>query len=86
MKIILLFSLFVVVLCVPTKEHRRGPKDKDLSNETHYPEGTEDHNKQYDHEAFLGKEEADEFDHLNPEESRRRLKYDNAIVIIIMSL
>ena len=29
---------------------------------------------EYDHEAFLGKDEADEFDQLSPEESRRRLK------------
>ena len=27
----------------------------------------------YDHEAFLGKEQAQEFDELSPEESRRRL-------------
>ena len=85
MKIILLLSLFAVVFCVPTKEHRRGPKEKDLSNETHYPKDTEDHNKQYDHEAFLGKEQADEFDHLKPEESRRRLKYDNVIIIMTSS-
>jgi len=32
--------------------------------------GTED----YDHDAFLGKEQAQEFDELSPEESRRRLK------------
>ena len=33
----------------------------------------DDHNPDYDHEAFLGEEEAREFDQLTPEESKRRL-------------
>lgn len=46
-----------------------------LSNEDHYQsdgEGNE-HNAAYDHEAFLGKEQASEFDELSPEESKARL-------------
>lgn len=35
------------------------------------PEG---HNQDYDHEAFLGKEEAHEFDSLSPEESKDKLR------------
>lgn len=31
------------------------------------------HNTQYDHEAFLGEDEAKSFDDLAPEESQRRL-------------
>lgn len=48
---------------------KRGPKD--LSEEEHW--NGEEHNADYDHEAFLGKEEADEFDNLPPEEAKRRL-------------
>ena len=43
---------------------------KPLSNQEHFVEG--EHNAAYDHEAFLG-EEAQVFDELSPEESRRRL-------------
>ncbi len=32
-----------------------------------------EHNLDYDHEAFLGKEEADKFKTMTPEESRRKL-------------
>ena len=41
-----------------------------LSDEDHF-EGDE-HNLDYDHDAFLG-EEADEFNNLSPEESKERL-------------
>ena len=50
---------------------KRGPKD--LSEEEHW-EGDE-HNEDYDHEAFLGREDASEFDNLPPEEAKRRLGY-----------
>ena len=42
-----------------------------LSDEEHFVEG-EEHNPDYDHEAFLG-DEAKEFDELSPEESKERL-------------
>jgi len=42
-----------------------------LSGEKHF-EGSE-HNPEYDHEAFVGREEAKEFDELTPEESQKRL-------------
>jgi hypothetical protein len=32
-----------------------------------------EHNTEYDHEAFLGAEEAEKFDHLSVEESKNRL-------------
>lgn len=44
--------------------------DDKLSAKEHYH--GDQHNLQYDHEAFLG-EEAKTFDQLPPEESRRRL-------------
>ncbi|XP_023933064.1 calumenin-A-like [Lingula anatina] len=58
---------------IPTKseDHKSRSLDKDLSDEQHY-EG-EEHNAEYDHEAFLGQEEAKTFDQLTPEESKERL-------------
>ncbi|XP_067613631.1 calumenin-B [Eurosta solidaginis] len=47
------------------------PLDNDSDGEQHF-EG-EHHNKQYDHEAFLGEDDAKSFDQLPPEESKRRL-------------
>lgn len=35
--------------------------------------GNDEHSKQYDHEQFLGEDQAKTFDQLAPEESRRRL-------------
>ena len=32
-----------------------------------------EHNEDYDHDAFLGRDQADEFDELSPEESQERL-------------
>jgi Ca2+-binding EF-hand superfamily protein len=45
--------------------------DRKLSDETHFKDGM--HNPDYDHEAFLGEEEAKEFQDLTPEQSRERL-------------
>ena len=48
------------------------PKVHDhLSDASHYDE--EEHNKLYDHDAFLGQDEARRFDQLSPEESKKRL-------------
>lgn len=54
---------------VPTD--KRGPKD--LSDEKHYVGDGKEHNTQYDHEAFLGAEEAKTFDQLPHGEAKRRL-------------
>jgi len=42
------------------------------AGQQHYDPRRE-HNPEYDHEAFLGEEQAREFDQLSPDESRRRL-------------
>ncbi|XP_068590163.1 calumenin-A [Cebidichthys violaceus] len=67
--------LMCVVLCVvygsskPTEKKSRVHEDEPLSNLEH-----DDHkNHDYDHEAFLGEDQAKAFDQLSPEESRRRL-------------
>ena len=55
------------------EEHvvHRGPRD--LSEEEHYPGNGHDHYAQYDHKAFLGKEQAERLDQLSPAEAKRRL-------------
>lgn len=73
-----MFSSFIIisliltsVLAVPKPEEKKDRTiDRELSNQEHYQD--EQHNTQYDHEAFLG-EDAKTFDQLPPEESRRRL-------------
>lgn len=62
--------LAVSVSGVPT-DHKRGPKD--LSDQTHFVGDKRDHNADYDHEAFLGEDEAKTFDQLSPGEAKRRL-------------
>lgn len=52
---------------------------KKLSDQDHYVDSNNDqkmeHNVDYDHEAFLGKDEADKFKQLSVEESKERLGY-----------
>lgn len=66
----LLFCAFAFV--VPKPEDKKSRViEKSLSDEKHYGV-EEEHNVDYDHEAFLG-DDAKTFDELTPEESRRRL-------------
>ncbi|XP_053546829.1 reticulocalbin-3 isoform X1 [Bombina bombina] len=59
-----------LVICKPPPEKKdRVHHGKDLSD--HHHDDSKDF--QYDHEAFLGKEEAKTFDQLTPEESQERL-------------
>merc|ERR1712131_527044 len=64
-----------VALCVvyatskPTEKKDRVHHEKPLSSHEH----NDDEGYEYDHEAFLGQEEAKTFDDLAPEESLRRL-------------
>nr|CAD7200967.1 unnamed protein product [Timema douglasi]CAD7573722.1 unnamed protein product [Timema californicum] len=68
-------SLILLIISVATgipkpEEKKERVLDNELSDQEHYQH--EEHNAQYDHEAFLG-EDAKTFDQLTPEESRRRL-------------
>jgi Ca2+-binding EF-hand superfamily protein len=60
-------------------EHKSRVVDHRLSGEEHFVNDDDDngespkHNVEYDHEAFLGKEEQKTFDKLTPEESKERL-------------
>ncbi|XP_039631419.1 reticulocalbin-3 isoform X1 [Polypterus senegalus] len=63
-------AVLQATLAKPTQEKRdRVHHGRDLSDHVH--NDAEDF--QYDHEAFLGKEEAKTFDQLTPEESKERL-------------
>jgi len=55
---------------IPEGSSGRGRKK--LSDKEHYTDGDK-HNVEYDHEVFLGKEQAKTFSELPPEEARRRL-------------
>jgi Ca2+-binding EF-hand superfamily protein len=61
------------VHCGPTieheKEHERVLHGRPLSDKEHH----DDLDHDYDHDAFLGEDQANEFDELTPEESQRRL-------------
>jgi len=56
---------------LPPKEHKERVHETKLSDQDHDLDG--EHNNDYDHEAFLGHEEAKNFDELSPEESKERL-------------
>lgn len=60
--------LAAAALSVPTQE-KRVHHQADLSDRAH----DDSHGFQYDHKAFLGKEEAKTFDQLTPEESKDKL-------------
>ena len=64
--------LVAVCSSKPTNPNDMVMKEEKLSDAQHYDaDGHHDH--KFDQEAFLGKEMAEEFAKLTPEESRRRL-------------
>lgn len=69
----LIFALAVCsrVSAIPKPDEKHNPLEHDSAHQSHYD--GEHHNTQYDHEAFLGEDEAKQFDTLSPEESKRRL-------------
>ncbi|VDM24224.1 unnamed protein product [Hydatigera taeniaeformis] len=77
----LVLALVIPLLFVQAKPH---PERRELSEHDHNENNPELHNLQFDHEAFLGRELAAEFDKLTDKESRERLTKidqdgDNAI-------
>lgn len=68
--LVMCFALCVVyATSKPTEKKERVHPDEPLSNRDH----DDNENFDYDHEAFLGQEEAKSFDQLTPEESKERL-------------
>lgn len=69
--IITFFLTIITASAVPKHDEGKRVLDHDFSQHI----GGEEHSKQYDHEQFLGEDQAKTFDQLAPEESRRRLGY-----------
>lgn len=68
---LILLTSVVLASAVPKPDEKKDRViDRELSDKEHY--NNEQHNAEYDHEAFLG-EEAKTFNQLPPEESKRRL-------------
>ncbi|XP_043479796.1 calumenin-B [Leptopilina heterotoma] len=77
MKRLILINILLVIVIAdavprPDDETKQRIIDKDLSEQEHFINS--EHNPAYDHDAFLGEEEAKTFDKLSPEESTRRLE------------
>lgn len=71
---LLLFAVVAVVVVVAIPKPDDVPHNRVMDELSHKPHFQNDaHNTQYDHEAFLGEDEAKSFDELAPEESQRRL-------------
>lgn len=70
--LLLALAITAVLAGVPNPEESKRLMDH-LSDAEHYR--NEHHNKQFDHDAFLGEDQAKTFDQLPPEESKRRLGY-----------
>lgn len=64
------FAISTAFAGVPTPEESKRLMDH-FSDAEHFK--NEHHNKQFDHDAFLGEDQAKTFDQLSPEESKRRL-------------
>ncbi|EDO28554.1 predicted protein [Nematostella vectensis] len=71
-KFVVLFALLTVALCHAESDKRPKTHTDKLSEAEHFDKEGE-HNPDYDHEAFLGTEK-EEFDHLPPEEAKKRLR------------
>ncbi|XP_066138917.1 calumenin [Euwallacea fornicatus] len=71
LKFCMFAACIILGAALPKEEtHKDRVIDRELSDKEHFE--NEKHNPEYDHEAFLG-EEAQTFDQLPPEESKRRL-------------
>ncbi|XP_061174316.1 calumenin-like isoform X3 [Saccostrea echinata] len=74
-EIYLILALIVITyssaIPKPGEDKKNRVHEQKLSEAEHEHEG--EHNPDYDHEAFLGKDEAKTFDQLTPEESKERL-------------
>lgn len=78
MQLLLLVLVVGFTLAVPPKE-KRVHHQRELSDHVH----DDAHGFQFDHEAFLGKEDAKTFDQLTPEESQARLGYPTTTLYYI---
>ena len=70
-------TLTTATITTPTTRPQRRLRDHAYQDQSHFPfissADEKHHNADYDHDAFLGREEAQTFDELSPEESKERL-------------
>lgn len=66
----------------PTEKKDRVHHDPQLSEKMH----DDAQNFDYDHDAFLGAEDAKTFDQLTPEESKERLGYDHLGLVPVICI
>lgn len=64
----ILVNFLMVVKCNTMENHKHK-----ISDAEHFHEDGE-HDTSYDHDAFLGKEHSHDFDGLDPEEAKQRLR------------
>ncbi|KAJ8024308.1 Calumenin [Holothuria leucospilota] len=70
---VLALTLTLATVLAKPAENDRVRKDPKLSGQEHFAGDGHEHNADYDHDAFLGEEDAKTFDSLTPEESMDRL-------------
>jgi Ca2+-binding EF-hand superfamily protein len=75
--VLMLFTVCItqtVSPAVPNPAHKARVADRPLSDKQHFDgEDHEEHNMEFDHDAFLGKEDAKKFDEMTPVESQQQL-------------
>jgi len=71
-KVCIFLFMVAVAATKPAEDDKKSRVlDHKLSDEEHFAH--DEHNPDYDHDAFLGEDQADYYDTLPPEESKRRL-------------
>jgi len=67
--VVVILTLVMIMLTRIDAEHHSDP----LSDKDHMKKDGSEHNAKYDHEAFLGKDTAAEYDDMSPEKSKEKL-------------
>jgi len=69
----MLFTVVLVSLLVTCHASPKARVKDSLSEQDHHKGPEHEHNPEFDHEAFLGKDEAKTFDELTPDQSKEKL-------------
>jgi len=72
----IIYYIFISICVLSASATKDEPKlhKESLGDEKHFDAATGEHNAKYDHEAFVGEEEAKTFEQLTPEQSKERLE------------
>lgn len=69
----MVYTIVLVALLVTCNASPKARVKDTLSDHDHHQGAGHEHNPEFDHEAFLGKDEAKTFDELTPDESKEKL-------------